>query len=175
MKQGEKMGSDTIEMKVTGLSVDTMSNVPFLILKDEENLFSIPIWIGILEASSIATQLENIKLLRPMTHDLMKNIFLQMNILLNNIEITDLKENTYFALLNLTDISGKNYSIDCRPSDAIALALRFQAPILVRKEVIQKSRRVEIKEDEKPKTDEKDKWTEVLENLSPKDFGKYKM
>jgi uncharacterized protein len=164
----------TIRMKVFGLTIDPLTNSPIMILKDMEGEKTIPIWIGLLEATAIAGELENIKFSRPMTHDLMKNMMDKMGIKLAKIEISDLRDNTYFALIYLI-FDGKEFSMDARPSDAIALALRAQAPIFVEEQVIQKSKDVDLGSKEEIKSDEGKKWTEILESLSADDFGKYKM
>jgi uncharacterized protein len=163
-----------IRMKVFGLTIDPLTNSPIMILKDMDGEKTIPIWIGLLEATAIAGELENIKFSRPMTHDLMKNMLDKMGVKLAKIEISDLRDNTYFALIYLI-FDGKEFSMDARPSDAIALALRAQAPIFVEEQVIQKSKDVDLGAKEEIKSDEGKKWTEILESLSPDDFGKYKM
>jgi uncharacterized protein len=163
-----------IRMKVFGLTIDPLTNSPIMILKDMDGEKTIPIWIGLLEATAIAGELENIKFSRPMTHDLMKNMMDKMGVKLAKIEISDLRDNTYFALIYLI-FDGKEFSMDARPSDAIALALRAQAPIFVEEQVIQKSKDVDLGAKEEIKSDEGKKWTEILESLSPDDFGKYKM
>jgi uncharacterized protein len=164
----------TIRMKVFGLTIDPLTNSPIMILKDMDGEKTIPIWIGLLEATAIAGELENIKFSRPMTHDLMKNMMDKMGIKLAKIEISDLRDNTYFALIYLI-FDGKEFSMDARPSDAIALALRAQAPIFVEEQVILKSKDVDLGTKEEIKSDEGKKWTEILESLSADDFGKYKM
>jgi len=160
-----------IEMKVSGIILDPHTNVPIVILKDVEGKWTLPIWIGILEASAIAMELEKIKIHRPLTHDLLKNILEHLNAKMMKIEITDLRDNTYYALIYL-QVDGKEMAIDSRPSDAIALALRTEAPIYASMEVLTKSRHLETQEFTQ---ENKDKWTEILENLDPEDFGKYKM
>lgn len=164
----------TIRMKVFGLTIDPLTNSPIMILKDMEGEKTIPIWIGLLEATAIAGELESIKFSRPMTHDLMKNMMDKMGVKLAKVEICDLRDNTYFALIYLI-FDGKEFSMDARPSDAIALALRAQAPIYVDEQVILKSKDVDLGSKEEIKSDEGKKWTEILESLSPEEFGKYKM
>jgi uncharacterized protein len=164
----------SIRMKVFGLTIDPLTNSPIMILKDMEGEKTIPIWIGLLEATAIAGELESIKFSRPMTHDLMKNMMDKMGVKIAKIEISDLRDNTYFALIYLI-FDGKEFSMDARPSDAIALALRAQAPIYVEEQVIQKSKDVDLGAKEEIKSDEGKKWTEILEALTPDDFGKYKM
>lgn len=165
--------TDMIQMKVTGLTIDPFTNMPIVIMKDMDGNVALPIWIGLIEASSIATELESIELSRPMTHDLIKTILEEMNVKVVRIEIVDLMDNTFFATIHLK-APKKNMVIDCRPSDAIAVALRTKAEIFVDRKVIEKSRKIESTHhtDEQLKSE---KWTEILENLTPADFGKYKM
>ena len=164
-------------MEVTGLTIDPFTNMPIIILKDLEQKNTIPIWIGLIEASAIATELEKIELSRPMTHDLLKNILIELGITVEKIEVCDLKENTFFANIHLETKNGKKLVIDARPSDAIALALRTKAKIFVDEKVISKARRIDLSKE--ATTDEErlkqEKWAEILESLSPEDFGKYKM
>jgi bifunctional DNase/RNase len=164
-----------IEMKVSGLTMDPITNTPIVILKDLEEKKAIPIWIGIFEASAIATEIEKITFSRPMTHDLLNEILKVLRAVVLRIEIHDLRNNTFFANIQLlTD--GNVIVIDARPSDAIAIALRAGAPIFVDTKVIEKSRSVDFGT---KMTDldrlKKEKLAEFLENLSPEDFGKYKM
>jgi len=136
------------EMIVGGLTVDPYTNTPIVLLKDPEGEDVVPIWIGFFEASAIATQLEKVKLARPMTHDLMRNILDTLGAKVLRIEVTDLRDNTYFALIHL-EFDGEHYEIDSRPSDAIALALRVGAPIFINEEVIEKSRQSESQPEER--------------------------
>ncbi|HVN25648.1 MAG TPA: bifunctional nuclease family protein [Syntrophorhabdales bacterium] len=162
------------EMKVAGITVDPFTNTPIVILKDLDEKDVLPIWIGLLEASSIATALENIQTPRPMTHDLLKNVLDSLGAKVVKIEVNDLRDNTYFALIHM-DVNGKRMVIDARPSDAIALALRVSASIFVEESVIKKSAKIDLtKKEDKIVVDASD-WEDVLENLSPDDFGKYKM
>jgi bifunctional DNase/RNase len=162
------------EMKVVGITVDPFTNTPIVILKDLEEKDVLPIWIGLLEASSIATALENIQTPRPMTHDLLKNVLDSLDVKVIKIEVNDLRDNTYFALIHM-EVDGKRLVIDSRPSDAIALALRVNAAIFVEESVIKKSAKVDMaKKEDKIVVDAND-WEDVLESLSPDDFGKYKM
>jgi uncharacterized protein len=165
-----------VEMKVTGLTIDPFTNMPIIILKDLGEKSALPIWIGLIEASSIATELEKIELSRPMTHDLMKNIFNTLKVSIKKVEVNDLCDNTFYARIYLVN-DGEEVVIDSRPSDAIAIALRTKAPIFVAKKVMEKSRQIDLTKNSK-EGDEKmkqEKWAEILENLSPEDFGKYRM
>ncbi|MFP3867033.1 MAG: bifunctional nuclease family protein [Desulfobacteraceae bacterium] len=162
------------QVTVSGLTIDPFTNSPIMILKDMDSDKAVPIWIGLLEATAIASELENIKFSRPMTHDLLKTIIDAMEAQVIRIEVCDLRDNTYYALIYLNN-KDKEMSIDARPSDAIALALRTKAPIFVEDVVIQKSRRVDLRGQEVVTSKEGKKWTEILESLDPEDFGKYKM
>jgi hypothetical protein len=162
------------QVTVSGLTIDPFTNSPIMILKDVESEKAVPIWIGLLEATAIASELENIKFSRPMTHDLLKNVMDVMAVQITRVEVCDLRDNTYFALIYFTR-DGQEVTIDARPSDAIALALRAKAPIFVADVVIQKARRVDLSAKEAITTEDAKKWTEILESLDPEDFGKYKM
>lgn len=163
------------EVRISGLSIDPITHTPIVLLKDKENQEVIPIWIGLLEASSIATQLENIKLARPMTHDLMKSILNHLDAVVSRVEVNDLRNNTFYAVIHL-NWNGMDLAIDARPSDAIAIALRTKSPIFVDQQVIEKSRKIDLAQrvEGEGVLDEK-KWEEILEDLSPDDFGEYKM
>jgi len=156
------------EMQVGGLTVDPLTNTPIVLLKDSDERTVVPIWIGFFEASAIATKLEKVHLSRPMTHDLIKQILDRVGVKVTKIEINDLRDNTFYALIHL-DMEGVRYAIDARPSDAIALALRTDAPIYVEEEVIEKSKKIERQKKEGEELEE------LLEGFSAKDFGKYRM
>lgn len=161
-------------MKVAGITVDPFTNTPIVILKDLEEKEVLPIWIGLLEASSIATALENIQTPRPMTHDLFKNVLEKLSVRVVKIEVNDLRDNTYYAVIHL-NMENKRLVIDARPSDAIAIAIRTGAAIFVEESVIRKSAKVDFaQKGDKVVTDTSD-WEDILENLSQDDFGKYKM
>ncbi|MFH1829350.1 MAG: bifunctional nuclease family protein [Pseudomonadota bacterium] len=163
-----------LEMKVTGLTIDPFTSMPIIILKDLDEKCALPIWIGLIEASAIATELENIELTRPMTHDLLKNILEAMDVKVKRVEVNDLADNTFYARLMLTR-KDKVIIMDSRPSDAIAVALRSKAPIFVARSVIEKSRKIDLAKESTTDEARRQKWVEILENLSPEDFGKYKM
>ncbi|MFH1673893.1 MAG: bifunctional nuclease family protein [Pseudomonadota bacterium] len=162
------------EMKVSGLTIDPVSNAPIMILKSSDGKLSLPIWIGLLEATAIATELESVRFSRPMTHDLFKTVMENLNVTMSKIEVCDLKDNTFYATIYFQG-NNKEFAIDARPSDAIALALRMGSPIYVHDQVIQNSKSLTKSPKELVKTEEGKKWTEVLENLASDDFGKYKM
>ncbi len=164
------------EVKIVGLTVDEESNAPILVLRTIDTNETIPIWIGLLEAASIASALQKINFDRPMTHDLFKNFIALMDVSLTKIEVCDLKDNTFFA--KLVFASGeKTFIMDSRPSDAIALSIRFDAPIYVDEKVI-----AELKPEEggrsyemEDESEEGKKWAEYLDKLSPDDFNKFKV
>jgi uncharacterized protein len=162
------------EVTIAGLTLDQATNTPILILKSLDDKHSIPIWIGLLEATAIASVLQDINFDRPMTHDLFRNFIRLMKIEIVKIEVCDLKENTFFAKIYF--MSGeKNFDMDARPSDAIALALRFKAPIFIDDKVIEKFGSGDYKHEVVDESEEGKKWAEYLEKLSPDDFGKYKV
>ncbi len=169
---------DTIQMSVGGLTLDPVTKTPIVILKDTENKLNLPIWIGLLEATAMATEIEGIKMARPMTHDLLKSILGEVGCSVECVEITELKENTYYAAVNL-NLAGRQLMIDSRPSDAIALALRTKSPIYVAKAVLEASSMLQQNEDANERGVEnvsnvsKEKWAEILEKMGPEDF-KYK-
>ena len=162
------------EMKLAGLIMDSTTNAPVIVLKDLADKEVISIWIGLLEASAIAVELEKVDLPRPMTHDLVKNVFNSLNIKVLKIEITDLRDNTFYAYIHL-GMGGKTFTIDARPSDAIAIALRTKSPIYVDEDVIKKSKKMDLESiKEAGKTDESKELKDLLERMSPDDF-EYKM
>jgi hypothetical protein len=159
-----------VKMMVRGLALDPITNMPIIILKDAEDRKALPIWVGIFEANAIALEIEKIATPRPMTHDLIKNILDRLGAVVQQVIINDLRENTFYAIIEIS-INGSRIAIDSRPSDAIAIALRFNAPIFVDEGVISKAKNIDVS-DEK---EENDRWREWLENLKPEDFGKYRM
>ncbi len=159
-----------IRMTVRGIALDPITNMPIIILKDVEERKALPIWVGIFEANAIALELEKVSTPRPMTHDLLRSILEGLGVNVRQVIINDLKDNTFFAVIELSR-NGTSINIDSRPSDAIALALRVNAPIFVTEEVVAQAKSVEISEEK----EETDKWKEWLEHLKPEDFGKYRM
>jgi bifunctional DNase/RNase len=159
-----------IEMTIKGLMVDPITNTPIVILKDKEGDRVLPIWVGVFEANAIALQIENIATPRPMTHDLLRNVISDLDGRVDRIVVSDLKDNTFFALIHLT-VRGEGVAIDARPSDAIALALRTRAPILVEESVIDNAKTVDFGS-ERLDNDKVQKW---LESLDPTELPKYKM
>ncbi|MFQ5740826.1 MAG: bifunctional nuclease family protein [Acidobacteriota bacterium] len=158
------------EFRIKGLMMDPITNSPIIILQDVEKSTLLPIWVGIPEANAIALQIERIDTPRPMTHDLLRNVLMHLNAEVEKIVVTELKDNTFYALIHL-QLHGGEVTIDSRPSDAIALALRTDSPIFVTDQVIDSSQNITLKKDNLDPEDVK-KW---LENLNPEDLGKYKM
>ncbi len=181
-----------IEMVVAGLTIDPVNNSPIVLLREKDGTQVVPIWIGAVEASAIAFELEGVKLPRPMTHDLLKAAIEALGGEVSRVVVVDLRENTYYAII-MVDHKGRSVEIDSRPSDAIALALRTQAPVFCDTAVIQKARVPQ--EEKKPQPQEKAAKPEevvnegpkpivdtgsqtpedLLETLDAEDFGKYKM
>ena len=159
-----------IEMTIKGLMVDPITNMPIVILKDKDGERVLPIWVGIFEANAIALQIENVTTPRPMTHDLLRNIIADLDGEVDRVVVSDLKESTFFAVIQLT-VKGERVVVDARPSDAIALALRTRAPILVEETVIDNAKTVDFAS-EAADSDRLQQW---LESLDPDEMGKYKM
>ncbi len=161
--------SELVPMSIKGLMLDPVSNSPIVVLKDDDEKFFLPIWVGIFEANAIALQLENITTPRPMTHDLLRNMINELDARVTRVVINDLRDSTFFAQIRLL-VGGKTLEVDARPSDAIALALRTEAPIFVAQSVLDQAQTITPEgedQDERMK-----KW---FENLSPDEMGKYKM
>jgi len=162
------------KVSIAGMTMDPASNTPIIILKAEDDDRAIPIWIGLLEATSIASVLQDIKLDRPMTHDLFKNLLDRLQINVEKIEVCDLKENTFYAVIYFSS-AGESFSMDSRPSDAIAIALRFDAPIYIDDKVIEKSQQGYEEGEILDKSKKGKEMADYLSSLSPDDFGKFKV
>ena len=159
-----------IEMKIRGLMMDPVTNMPIVVLKDAHGNAILPIWVGIYEANAIALEIEKVQTPRPMTHDLLKNMLLGLNVRVQKVVVSELKEDTFYALI-WVERDGQLMSIDSRPSDALALALRVDCPIFVEEEVL-KSSKVSSAMAERNTSEELRRW---LENLSDEDLGRWKM
>jgi bifunctional DNase/RNase len=159
-----------IEMKIKGLVVDPISKMPIVVLEDLNSERILPIWIGVFEANAIALKIENISTPRPMTHDLVKNFLEKLNISVEKIVVNDVRDNTFYAMIHCR-YKDQTITIDSRPSDAIALSLRVDAPIFVEDEVVKKAHSLKF-DDNLEDSEKLKKW---LENLKPENFGKYKM
>jgi len=159
-----------VEMRIKGLMLDPITNMPIVILSDLEGQRILPIWVGFFEANAIALQMENVTTPRPMTHDLLKNVICGLNASVKKIVVNNLWDNTFYALVFI-EIGGETMAIDSRPSDAIALALRMKSPIYVEEEVINKAKSIDGTRD-LADSESLQRW---LENLRPDELGKYKM
>jgi len=163
-----------IEMRVAGIALDPSNNAPIVLLSDVNNKSFLPIWIGVLEASSIAAALEDIKLDRPMTHDLLCSAINSLGARVVKVEINDIKQSIYYADI-VIERSGETKSLDSRPSDAIAIALRTGSRIFVSSHVLKEN----SAEDSLSKgilgfEQNKDKLQDILERMDPEDFGKFR-
>ena len=150
--------------------MDPVTNMPIVVLKDSQGSMILPIWVGIYEANAIALEIEKVQTPRPMTHDLLKNVLLGLNVHVEKVVVNELREDTFYALIWMQR-DGQRMSIDSRPSDALALALRVDCPIFVEEEVLKNSK-VSSAVTERSTSEELRKW---LENLSDDDLGRYKM
>ena len=160
------------KVSVAGMAMDPASNTPIVLLKTDEGEQVIPIWIGIMEATAIASVLRNVSFDRPMTHDLFKNFAVQMKVAIEKVEVCDIRENTYYALIHFVS-AVESFTMDARPSDAIAMALRYGAPIFVNQLVLDKSKSGQgVPGEAADQSEEGKKWAEYLENLDPEEFGK---
>ena len=157
-----------IEMKIRGLMVDPVTNVPIVILQDMSDNRVLPIWVGIFEANAIALKVEDIETPRPMTHDLLRNLLQALEARVEKVVVTDLRDGTYYALIHL-DVGGKSTVIDSRPSDALALALRASAPIFVEETVLEQVRTSD------GEMSEQERLRQWFESLDPEEFSKYEM
>src|ERR1700758_532031 len=159
-----------VEMKIRGLMMDPVTNMPIVILKDIGSDTVLPIWVGVYEANAIALEIEKVTTPRPMTHDLIKNVLVGLESQVRKVVVTELRDDTFFAVI-WVERDGRIISIDSRPSDALALALRVDCPIFVEDEVL-KSSKLAANSSERLTSEELRKW---LEGLNDEDMGRYKM
>jgi uncharacterized protein len=159
-----------VEMKIRGLTMDPVTQMPIVVLKDVNGNTVLPIWVGIFEANAIALEIEKVSTPRPMTHDLLKTLLMGLEAGVRKVVVSDLKDDTFYALIWL-ERGGELISIDSRPSDALALALRLDCPIYVEDTVLKTSKLTNTV-NEKVQSDELRKW---LEGLNDEDLGRYKM
>jgi uncharacterized protein len=159
-----------VEMKIRGLMMDPVTNMPIVVLKDLNGNTILPIWVGIYEANAIALEIEKVSTPRPMTHDLIKTLLLGLGTGIRKVVVSELKDDTFYAVIWL-DRDGELISVDSRPSDALALALRLDCPIYVDESVLKSSNRSNAAAD-KVSEEEQRRW---LESLDDEDLGRYKM
>src|SRR5712691_11514227 len=159
-----------VEMKIRGLMMDPVTNMPIVVLKDANGSAVLPIWVGVYEANAIALEIEKVQTPRPMTHDLLKNVLFGLNVHVQKVVVNDLREDTFYAVI-WVERDGERMSIDSRPSPALALALRVDCPIFV-EDIVLKSSKSSSAVAEKNTSEQLRNW---LENLSDEDLGRYKM
>jgi bifunctional DNase/RNase len=159
-----------LEVKIRGLMMDPVTNMPVVVLKEAQGTGILPIWVGPYEANAIALEIEKVQTPRPMTHDLLKNVLTGLNVHVKRVVVSDLRDDTFYALIWM-ERDGQTISMDSRPSDALALALRLDCPIFVEDQVFKNSTKAGVVS-EKSSNEELKKW---LENLSDEDLGRYKM
>jgi len=158
-----------VEMKIRGLLLDPVTNTPIVILKDSGSDTVLPIWVGVYEANAIALEIEKVSTPRPMTHDLIKNVLVGLDAHVHKVVVTELKEDTFYAVIWM-ERDGHIISVDSRPSDALALALRVDCPIFVEEDVLKTSKKAGATSE--TTSEELRKW---LEGLNDEDLGRYKM
>lgn len=158
-----------IEMKVMGIAIDTASGSPIIVLNDTENRKALPIWIGSAEASAIIRKIENIKVLRPMTHDLIIDVVEKTGYTVDRVEINDVEKDTYFSTIYLSNDDGNEITIDSRPSDAIAVAIRVDAPIFVSAKVLADG---SVSCDSQKDEAESEEFRNFIQSIKPSDFEK---
>lgn len=158
------------EVKIRGLMMDPVTNMPVVVLRAVQGAGTLPIWVGIYEANAIALEIEKVQTPRPMTHDLLKNVLMGLNVHVQKVVVSDLKDDTFYAVIWM-EREGQTMSLDSRPSDALALALRLDCPIFVDEEVF-KTSKISSTVTEKSSNEELRRW---LENLNDEDLGRYKM
>ncbi len=159
-----------VEMQIRGLMMDPVTNVPIVVLKDVQGETVLPIWVGMFEANAIALELEKTTTPRPMTHDLLQNVTRGLNAVVTKVVVSELREETYYAVIWMEQ-GGERVVIDARPSDAIALALRWDCPIFVSRQVLEHSRQT-VNGNQSVNAEEMRRW---LENLNDDEMGRYKM
>ncbi len=158
-----------IEMKVMGIAIDTASGSPIIVLNDKENRKALPIWIGSAEASAIIRKIENIKVLRPMTHDLIIDVIEKTGYKVDRVEINDVEQDTYYSTIYLINDKNNEITIDSRPSDAIAVAIRVEAPIFVSAKVLADG---SVSCDSEKDEAESEEFKNFIQNIKPSDFEK---
>ena len=166
------MTNGLLEVKVMGIVVDPKASNPVVVLVDLAGKKALPIWIGVFEAEAISRGLEDVVTLRPMTHDLMKQILDTFQVSLTRVVINDIKGNTFYATLYL-NVDGKEITVDSRPSDAIALAVRVKSPIFISESVVEATKQLGLFTSSL--VDDQDDLKTVIEDMKPEDFGKFKM
>ena len=159
-----------LEVKIRGLMMDPATNMPVVVLRETQGAGVLPIWVGIYEANAIALEIEKVQTARPMTHDLLKNVLTGLNVHVQKVVVSELKDDTFYALIWM-ERDGETMSLDSRPSDALALALRLDCPIFVEDEVLKTAKTSSVATDKSSS----ENLRNMLDNLNDEDFGRYKM
>ncbi|OGF98533.1 MAG: hypothetical protein A3F83_08920 [Candidatus Glassbacteria bacterium RIFCSPLOWO2_12_FULL_58_11] len=163
-----------IELTISGLGIDSSNNSPVVLLKEKSGERVLPIWIGPSEASAIAMEISGVKFKRPLTHDLFKQVLLDLGVVLESVFISELKDNTYYARIYLKH-EGKRIELDARPSDSIALALRMKAPIHTTEELLDSASKIMPKTVAQTEEYDPEVLRETLRKMNPEDFGKFSL
>ena len=163
--------AEDIEVQIRGLMLDPVTNMPIVVLKDIASDLVLPIWVGVFEANAIALELEKTTMPRPMTHDLLRNMARGLNAVVNRVVVSELRDDTFYATIWMTQ-GAESVTLDARPSDAIALALRWDCPIFVAQNVLGRTKQNVGSADGNANEDQLRRW---LENLNEDDTGQYKM
>ena len=157
-----------VEMKIRGLMMDPVTNMPIVVLKDVQGQAILPIWVGVYEANAIALEIEKVQTPRPMTHDLLFDMLGELEVACTRVSVTELRENTFYASITLS-VNGREVEIDSRPSDALALAVRSGAPIFAAEDVIAESA-IEFEHEVEDTEEVVDRFKEFLDQVTPEDF-----
>ena len=169
-EQKERAASAEVEMQIRGMMIDPLTKMPIVVLKDVASDTVLPIWVGIFEANAIALELEKTATPRPMTHDLMRNMARGLNAVVRKVVVSELREDTFYAVVWMEQ-DGETVALDARPSDAIALALRWDCPVYASRAVLENAKQVA----EGPQNASGEEMRRWLENLNDDDMGRYKM
>ena len=169
-EQKERAASAEVEMQIRGMMIDPLTKMPIVVLKDVASDTVLPIWVGIFEANAIALELEKTVTPRPMTHDLMRNMARGLNAVVRKVVVSELREDTFYAVVWMEQ-DGETVALDARPSDAIALALRWDCPVYASRAVLENAKQVA----EGPQNANGEEMRRWLENLNDDDMGRYKM
>jgi bifunctional DNase/RNase len=173
MKTGDSTSAEVeteVEMQIRGLMIDPLTNMPVVVLKDMSGDAVLPIWVGIFEANAISEELEKTARPRPTTHDLLRSLTRGLNAVVRKVVVSEMRDDTYFAVIWMEQ-EGERVAIDARPSDAIALAMRWDCPIYASRAVLESAKQVA----ETPPNLNADEMRRLLENLNDDDLGRYKM
>ncbi len=170
MKDDGQQGIVEVEVQIRGLMMDPVTNMPIVLLKDVESDAVLPIWVGMYEANAIALELEKTATPRPMTHDLLRDVTLGLGAEVHKVVVTELRDDTFYAVIWMEQ-AGESVAVDARPSDALAMALRWDCPIYVSREVLERSKQASGA----MQSGTAEQMRQWLEGLNDDDMGRYKM